>query len=96
MNLYVTLFTLPIAGAMIWQAFKALNRAHRVGRCARPFIVPIFAGLACLILCSLVVVDMSNSVRTPRDVYFGLQLVIAALIIANILLLIPNIQKRVR
>lgn len=96
MNLYVTLLSLPLAGAMVWASISALIRAERVGRCARPFVVPIFAGMASIILFGLYVIDQQQVARTPRDVYFGMQLIQSMLIIAVILLLIPHLQRRGR
>lgn len=96
MNLYVTLFSLPLAGAMVWAAISALIRAERVGRCGRPFVVPIFAGMASLILFGLYVIDQQQVTRTPRDVYFGMQLIQSMLIVSVILLLIPHLRWRGR
>jgi hypothetical protein len=96
MNLYVTLLSLPLAAAMIWAAISALIRAERIGRCGRPFVVPIFAGMASLVLFGLHVIDQQQVTRTPRDVYFGMQLIQSMLIIAVILLLVPHLQRRGR
>lgn len=96
MNEYVTLFSLPFYVGMVWASFCALIRAERVGRCARPFIMPIFAGVALVILYGLHLIDMSNDGRTPRDMYFAMLLVQGMLVMAVILLLIPHLKKRPR
>lgn len=95
MNLYVTLFTIALTGAMIAQSFRALSQAHKRGRCAKPYVMPVFAGVASIIISSLVVLDMTSPIKTPRDLHFGLQVIIAALSFAVFVLVTPNTKKRV-
>lgn len=94
MNLYTTMIILPVAAAMVWVSVCGLIRAERVGRCPRPFVLPVFAGIAALVLFGLQAHDLLQIGKTPRDVYFAMQLIICVLFIAVILLVIPHLRRR--
>lgn len=96
MNFFLTAFGLPVALAMTWLAMCGLIRAERVGRCARPFVLPVFIGVASLILFGLRLHDLQIENRTPRDVTMALHLIIVALFFAVILLVVPHLRRRGR
>lgn len=96
MNEYVTLFSLPFYAAMVWASFCALIRAERVGRCARPFVLPIFGGVASVILYGLQYIILAQGGKPPRDMYFAQLFVQGMLVIAVILLLVPHLRRRPR
>lgn len=94
MNLYATMISLPFALAMAWLSICGLIRAERVGRCARPFVLPVFAGVATIALLGLQAHDLMQGAKTTRDVYFGMQMIMVMLFIAVILLIIPHLRRR--
>lgn len=96
MNLIITAFGIPAALAMTWLSLCGLIRAERVGRCARPFVMPVFVGVASLILFGLRLHDLQIINHTPRDVTTALHLIIVTLFIAVILLVIPHLRRRSR
>lgn len=96
MNLILTTAGIPAALAMTYLSLCGLIRAERVGRCARPFVLPVFAGVAVLIMFGLRVHDLQVSDRTPRDITSALHLIIIALLFAVILLVIPHLRRRGR
>lgn len=94
MNLILTMAGIPAALAMAYLSLCGLIRAERVGRCARPFVLPVFVGVASLILFGLRLHDLQIENRTPRDVTMALHLIIVALFFAVILLVVPHLRRR--
>ena len=94
MNIEMAALEIPVIIIMLIAAFRAMSRAEITGRCTKPFVMPIFAGIAALILMAICIFDVVNAIRATKHIIFGMQLIITALSIAVYLLLMPHLRKR--
>ena len=96
MNEYLSAICVLSALIVVWKAGRALLKAEKMERNARPFVLPIFMGTATAILFGLNFIDRLDANSTPRDVYQGMMLLNCGYAIAIWFLLSPHYQKRVR
>jgi hypothetical protein len=94
MNEAISAICVLSALVVVWKACRALLKAEKLERNAKPVVVPIFIGTATIILFGLNFIDQMDSNRTPRDVFLGMMLLNFGYAIAICLLLAPHYQKR--
>lgn len=94
MTLTLWVFTCGLAVAAAVLSLVALARAEHAGRCARPFVLPIFVAAAYVILQGMSIYDAANGTPPRAAVVLAGDLITAMLFVSLILVLAMNSRQR--
>lgn len=93
------MISLSIAGlflalGMAFYSGYLLYQTEQKGGCAQPYVMPVFVGVAYIIMHSMMVLDALNSGRQTEAVRIVAQLIDTMLIISVLILLYRNSHRR--